>query len=216
MSALRNVQVQYPSYTLGPHKWWQEVIRQTAIGAGAEEGAVDKFLPEIVPALFKRFSSKEGYAAYNDAIPTIKYLHEQLSIYTGVISNADFRIRLALKDLGFPATLTPVILSEEAGVEKPSMDIFHACLDIVNKDLLPSHESPIKPEECLHVGDELKCDYKGALDAGMNALLLRRLGQYGEQAHKEPDENLKDVTVISDLSSVIAFTKQIYMGRGSG
>ena len=58
-----------------------------------------------------------------------------------------------LKDLSFPDSLQPVVLSEEEGVEKPSKQIFMKALDLVNGDLRA--ESSIQPEECLHIGDEL-------------------------------------------------------------
>ena len=57
-----------------------------------------------------------------------------------------------LKDLSFPDSLQPVVLSEEEGIEKPSEQIFMRALDLVNGDL--KMES-IRPEECLHIGDEL-------------------------------------------------------------
>jgi len=58
-----------------------------------------------------------------------------------------------LKDLSFPDSLQPVVLSEEEGIEKPSKQIFMKALELVNGDL--KTESTIRPEECLHIGDEL-------------------------------------------------------------
>lgn len=52
-----------------------------------------------------------------------------------------------LRDLDIASYLHPIILSEEAGIEKPSSEIFlRACAGI----------EPVKPEECVHVGDELQ------------------------------------------------------------
>jgi FMN phosphatase YigB (HAD superfamily) len=56
-----------------------------------------------------------------------------------------------LKDLGFPEYMVPIILSEEEGVEKPGIDIFHRTLKRVNE----MHGSDIREDECLHIGDEL-------------------------------------------------------------
>lgn len=58
-----------------------------------------------------------------------------------------------LKDLCFPNTLQPIVLSEE-GVEKPALEIFAKTLELVNrdKDLI---QNPIHPKQCLHIGDEL-------------------------------------------------------------
>lgn len=100
--ALKEVQVERPAYVQGVDPWWSEVIRRTALGAGADRRgeatttfikkksrrtpsrkwqkpiflfcflptALDESLTEIVPKLLKRFSSAEGYAAFEDALPT--------------------------------------------------------------------------------------------------------------------------------------------------
>lgn len=47
-------------------------------------------------------------------------------------------------------------------------------------------------------------DYKGALNAGLKALLLRRLGLDGEQAHRSSDDEALDgVEAVEDLNEVI-------------
>ena len=46
-------------------------------------------------------------------------------------------------------------------------------------------------------------DYNGATDAGLEALLLRRLGPEGEEAHKEEDEDLTGVRTIGSLSEIV-------------
>ncbi|KAF8633393.1 hypothetical protein AX17_004564 [Amanita inopinata Kibby_2008] len=159
-------------------------------------------LPTIVPRLLTRFSSKEGYKAFDDAIPALNYLHDRLGVFTAVISNADSRIRSVIEDLDFPASLDPIILSEEEGVEKPGREIFDRGIQAVSKQHLQSQQ-PLQPSECLHVGDELVCDYEGAKRAGMQALLLRRPGSEGDQAHKDENESLQGVGVVRGLDEVI-------------
>lgn len=160
-------------------------------------------MKRIVPQLLQRFSSREGYRAFNDAIPTLQLLTTELGVRTAVVSNADARIRLALKDLGFPASLCPIVLSEEAGAHKPSREIFQHMLSQVNSN----SEIPITPEDCLHVGDEFDCDYQGALDAGMNGLLLQRVGQEVEYAHKAPQGSLDGVHVVHNLHEVVRWVR---------
>ena len=58
-----------------------------------------------------------------------------------------------LQDLNFPDFLQPVVLSEEEGIEKPSKQIFMKALELINGGL--KTESIIRPQECLHIGDEL-------------------------------------------------------------
>ncbi|KAJ7287432.1 HAD-like domain-containing protein [Mycena rebaudengoi] len=161
-AALHQLQAEKPIYGQDVSSWWSEVIRRTAIGAGAEingkYATVEASMPMIVPRLMASFSSKEGYKAFDDAVPALHTLHEDMQVRTAVVSNADSRIHSVLADLEFP---------ESEGVEKPAAEIFLRALRQVNSELEPSNE-------CVHVGDELECDYNGARKAGMNALLLRR------------------------------------------
>jgi hypothetical protein len=89
--ALKQLQAEKPAYHghNGAQGWWEEVIRQTAIGAGADpqgsykyltfyshlkststsSSAVNSSLQEIVPRLMARFSSREGYKLFDDSLP---------------------------------------------------------------------------------------------------------------------------------------------------
>ncbi|PPQ97387.1 LOW QUALITY PROTEIN: hypothetical protein CVT26_006621 [Gymnopilus dilepis] len=227
--ALRAIQKKHPSYEKGARNWWREVIRRTAVDAGANEqrkalglttsssplttqaanSPLNAHLDEIVDTLMTRFSSRAGYKAFDDAIPIIRQLQENMNIRTAVLSNGDSRIRAVLTDLEFPKYLKPIILSEEEGVEKPSQEIFDRTLYAINKDASTSQEQ-IHPSQCLHVGDELNCDFHGAKRAGWNALLIRRKGPEGDQEHKEANEDLADVQTVNDLYSVVHWVQENY------
>ncbi|KAG6845899.1 hypothetical protein H0H87_000705 [Tephrocybe sp. NHM501043] len=197
--AFRSLEKEQPVYAKGSRIWWSQVIRRTALGAGADKKILDSSLHLIVPRLLDRFSSREGYRAFDDAITVVRSLRA-LSIRTAVISNADSRIRSVLQDLEFPASLRPIVLSEEEGVEKPSPEIFLRALSAINSRL--KQEDYISPEQCLHVGDELDADYNGAHAAGMKALLLRRVG-HEDKAHKGSGHLKRDdVAVVEDLYAV--------------
>jgi len=190
-TALKRVQAERPSYAQGHEAWWGEVIRRTAVGAGAPSEAVEDALPEIVPRLLKRFSSKDGYRLFDDALPTLKKCRE-LGMKTGLVSNADSRMLEVLADLDALDHLDPVLISEAEGVEKPDAAMFErACA-----------RAGVLPAEALHIGDELECDYYGAEKAGLTGLLLRRSGPEGEAEHKEEDEDLRGrgVKTVASLS----------------
>lgn len=199
-TALKAVQKELPAYQHGAPLWWAEVIKRTALGAGADAQRLDASLHEIVPTLLKRFSSREGYRAFEDALPTISKLRDA-GVDVGIISNGDMRFRLTLEDLGFPEDLRPFVLSEEAAVEKPDPEIYQRTIEEYNR--LHPEEQELGPENCLHVGDELECDFHGAKKARFEARLLRRPGPDGEQERKEPDEDLTTVEVIRGLGEVL-------------
>ncbi|KAG1737629.1 HAD-like domain-containing protein [Suillus lakei] len=196
--ALTQVQKAKPAYQgdSGAEGWWSEVIKRTAIGAGANPQAVDSSLPQIVPSLMERFSSRQGYKLFHDSLPVLRRLH-QMNIRTALISNTDTRMLSVLKDLEIAPYLDPILLSEEVGTEKPDINIFRLAF---SKQLIP--------KQGIHVGDELESDYHGARAAGMHALLLRRNRPEGDGERKEEDENLQGVQVVNDLWGVIKWVEQ--------
>ncbi|KAJ3553103.1 hypothetical protein NM688_g3796 [Phlebia brevispora] len=193
----RSFKIDKPAYQSGAEGWWGEVIRRTAIGAGADPAAVDKSLGQIVPRLLKRFGSREGYRLFDDTLPCLKQLHA-MNIRTGLVSNTDVRMRAVLEDLQVLPLLDPVLLSEEQGVEKPSAEMFRRARE----------RAGVQLGEIVHVGDELKADYYGAKAFGVSALLLRRPGPDGEGEMKEEDEDLTTVDVVPSLLQVVEWVKE--------
>ncbi|KAG2146485.1 HAD-like domain-containing protein [Suillus bovinus] len=191
--ALSQVQKENPTYqgNSGAEGWWSEVIKRTAIGAGANQQAVDSSLPQIVPSLMERFSSRQGYKLFHDSLPVLRRLHH-MNIRTALISNTDTRMFSVLKDLEIAPYLGSILLSEAVGIEKPSAEIF----------------LPMEMQDSVHVGDELESDYRGARAAGMHALLLRRAGPEGDGERKEEGENLQGVQVVNDLWGVVKWVER--------
>ncbi|KAJ7217956.1 HAD hydrolase subfamily IA REG-2-like protein [Mycena pura] len=191
-TALRQLQVEKPLYGGDTTAWWSEVIRRTALGAGAEPKALDASLSLIVPRLMSSFSTKEAYKSFDNSLDVLHALHHDLGVHTAVVSNADSRMLAVLKDLNFPTSLTPIILSELEGVEKPSPEIFQLLLQRVNSRVEP----PITPAECVHVGDELQRDGLGARNAGMNALLLKSRGGEDPFSLEVPIQTVENMSEI--------------------
>ncbi|KAI0645440.1 HAD hydrolase subfamily IA REG-2-like protein [Trametes meyenii] len=202
-TALKQVQREQPVYRGGAEEWWGDVIRRTAVGAGADPKAVDASLGEIVPRLLARFSSRQGYKLYDDSLPTLKKLKD-MGLYTGLISNTDARMRAVIEDLDLLPQLDTILLSEEEGIEKPSHEIFRRAWKRLG----------VKASETVHVGDELDCDYHGAKASGLEALLIRRPGPEGDEERKEPGEDLTDVTVVPSLARVVDWVQRQNQRRG--
>ncbi|KAJ6499205.1 HAD-like domain-containing protein [Mycena sanguinolenta] len=198
--AIGQLRTEKPVYGNDSNAWWSEVIRRTALGAGAEPKVLEKSLTSITPRLMKMFSSKDGYKlAFDDSLSSVVHaLHNELGVQTAVVSNGDSRFVSVLQDLDFPDYLKPIILSESEGIEKPSPKIFHSLLHQINVEL----ETPITPAECVHVGDELVCDYYGAQSAGLHALLLNRPGNQRD-AVVVP----KSVDVVDTMDDVLQWVR---------
>lgn len=83
---------------------------------------------------------------------------------TGVVSNADGRVRALLESAGLAPHLEIVIDSAEVGVEKPDPRIFFAATERLG----------VAPGDCAFVGDIWEIDVVGARGAGMHPILIGR------------------------------------------
>ncbi|KAI4286180.1 MAG: hypothetical protein L6R38_000076 [Xanthoria sp. 2 TBL-2021] len=190
----------YPNYGkaagMDPRQWWANVIHST-FSAFLTNGTT---VPdELVASLFRRFSSREGYRLYDDVMPFFKQLHDWRStasasrsdlsrVQVGIISNSDGqRVSSILDSFGICVNETGhdsaavkstkcydidwVVTSFDSGHEKPSREIFDAA-----KALSASISGG--DSEYLHVGDSIKEDYYGALEAGWQSVILDRDGKH--------------------------------------
>lgn len=152
---------------------------------------------------------------YDDVTPFFEQLREWRKdssaarpgppeIEIGIISNSDNRVPSILASLGISTSLRRygsgivesrdhsdigwVLMSYDVGIEKPDRGIFDAA-----RALSPS--STASEKLCLHIGDSIKEDYRGALEAGWDAVLLDRDGKH-EGAVPEADRvtNLATLT----------------------
>lgn len=91
-----------------------------------------------------------------------------MGLVLGVVSNADGRVEQFLTEAGLRPYLDFVVDSALVGVEKPDPRIFELALQ----------RAGVAPDETLHVGDICSVDVAGARRAGIEAILLDRLGLY--------------------------------------
>lgn len=92
-----------------------------------------------------------------------------IRIGVGTDMTTDWQLK-KLDVLGLLDLVDFVVTSEEAEAEKPAKPFF----DIVLQ------RAGCQPEECLFIGDNLKKDVQGAMDAGMHAWWFRPDGKEAE------------------------------------
>lgn len=90
---------------------------------------------------------------------------------TAVISNADGKIDIVLRQCAIADCFDSVTDSGKLGHEKPHPAIFEAALHAMKAD----------PAESLYVGDVYSVDYVGATNAGMQAVLFDVAGTYRDR-----------------------------------
>ena len=170
-------------------------------GVGEPDGR--RFWHALVHATFEQIALPDDFEAFFDELywlfsrPTVWRLYpECLTVlqtlrqrgYTvGIISNWDIRLLDLLHGLGVMDYVQHVSISAVVGWEKPHGSIFTHALDAVG----------VAPARAVHVGDSLHADVRGARQAGMQPLWLRR----DSDAHRDGAQD--DGEVIHDLNGVL-------------
>jgi len=92
-------------------------------------------------------------------------------LVTGVISNSNGSVRLALERAGLAPHLDFVIDSTVVGIAKPDPRVFHLGLE----------RAGVTATEAVYVGDSYHVDVLGARHVGMGAVLFDPGGLWGER-----------------------------------
>lgn len=167
----------------------------------------------MIEELLHRFSTKEGYAIYPDALNLFIALRiakrstpENADWPWGrtlvtVVSNSDDRIITVLESLGLSigkgGDIENVVLSYDVGAEKPDARMFEWAARSAPEDVVK-----------VHVGDDVEKDAVAAMQArdGWYGVLLDRERKYEEwnadQEHHGLVKLERDVHVITVLDSL--------------
>ena len=158
--------------------FWTEYERLLLRAAGHD---VTPELASQVWAAVRRF--KADYALFDDVIPALSELRKH-DIAIGMLSNLHRDLYGLCERLGVASYFDFILTSQEAGSEKPDPGIFLIALD----------RAGARPDEAIHVGDQVYSDVVGAMRVGIRPLLLDRYGFAGD---------MKDITRIESLTEVV-------------
>ncbi|HET7095200.1 MAG TPA: HAD-IA family hydrolase, partial [Thermomicrobiales bacterium] len=127
------------------------------------------------------------YRLFDDVMPTLLRLRAH-GIKTAVVSNADADVTVTCIHFAFADRMDLIVTSALVGYEKPDPRTFRAAFEPLGVD----------PARALHVGDQPKSDIVGALDVGMQAVLLDRYTRHPDS----PVPTVPTLTAVADLISV--------------
>ena len=148
-------------------EWWRTLVGRVVREAGLAGVLSGRVFDEYFDRLFDHFTTANAWQTYADAAVSLASLREK-GLLTGLITNYDTRVKAVLDAVGLSSLLDSVTIPAVAGSAKPSRGIFaHA---------LAAHG--LDASSAVYVGDSLEEDYRGALDAGLGALLLDREGRH--------------------------------------
>lgn len=166
----------------GEEGYWEDLVAEVMAACGVESHRV----PPIA-AFRAAFASPESWRVY-DEVPAILASLRGSGYELAVLSNWDSQLPLLLRRLGLHQHFTKIFVSATAGVEKPAGRFFE----------MAAGRMGASPGEVLHIGDRLREDYFGAVQAGMSALWLDRRGNgTGREIGVDPAH------VIRSLSGVV-------------
>ncbi len=134
----------------------------------------------------------EGFkeiSTWSDVLPETPGVLEclkQRGYFLGVISNSLGLIEEQLRRAGLAAYFGFILDSHYVGVEKPHPEIFQLALS----------RAGCKPSEALYVGDLYSTDIGGAQNAGLQGVLIDRVGAY-------PHAKSLRIASLSELDSIL-------------
>lgn len=159
--------------------------RPLSTGSGLE--VTEKLCLEMCDAFLDCCSSKSGVVA--GAHELMDYLRGR-GYRLHMCSNGFHEIQYKkLAACGLREYFDTVILSEDAGANKPSPFFFDYALKV----------SGARREETLMIGDNIQTDIQGALNAGIDTLLFNRWGISLEESTITPTYVVKTLEEIKEI-----------------
>jgi len=140
--------------------WWRELVGRVLDRCDVPEGAMDR--DAYFAELYDEFTEPGVWQLFPEVRAVLEALRPHYRL--GIISNFDGRLRAILEDLEIAAYFQPIVISSEAGAEKPDPWIFHRALEMAG--VIPSH--------AMHAGDDPVRDWHGAKSAGWRSFRLDR------------------------------------------
>ncbi|HSR68131.1 MAG TPA: HAD-IA family hydrolase [Acidobacteriota bacterium] len=161
-------------------EWWRQRVR-AALGKSAQDSRFNPFFDTI----YRWFATSQAWRPAEDAHEVLKQLSLR-GIRRAVVSNFDSRLEAILRELDLHRHLDEVIWSSREGAAKPDPRLFEIAL----------RRTCSQPARTLHVGDRPQDDYRGAVEAGLQALLLDPYGKYASRG-------MKTIRRLNDLIAVV-------------
>ncbi len=104
---------------------------------------------------------------FDDVLPALEQLKER-GLTLGMISNMSEDGASLTENMGLSTAIDFAVTSAEVGSAKPHPPIFLSALE----------RAGVKPEEAVHVGDQIRSDIDGASNVGIRPVLLDRDGNH--------------------------------------
>jgi putative hydrolase of the HAD superfamily len=129
----------------------------------------------------------------NDAIQTIHQIKSK-GYAIGLISDCSPEVPILWPKTPFATLVHKAVFSCEVKIKKPDPRIYQ----------LLCEQLEVEPGECLYVGDGDSSELEGALEVGMDPVLVRVPGE-GDYDRDRPSANLWNGKKVSGLSDILQY-----------
>jgi putative hydrolase of the HAD superfamily len=157
-----------PSHVPAPYsqeridRFWIDYHREVLAGC-----AIAGVAPESAEAVYRRFSASLGWRVYDDVRPLLRALRAR-GVALGIISNWTGDLEDVLHQIDLHKDFDIILDSARFGHEKPHPPIFAEAV----------RRAGTSPSHAMHVGDSIDHDVDGALQSGLQPILLDRAGRH--------------------------------------
>ena len=131
----------------------------------AEMTAVEIGIEAPAEVLTEVAERRISFNPYPESVAVLRHLRE-MGTKVFAVSNWDIELGNVLDDLGWTGYFDGVIVSAVVGIEKPETEIFEEALRV----------SGISRDRVVHVGNDPITDVQGASQAGLDTVLVDRIG----------------------------------------
>jgi len=145
----------WPTDEVRERQRWRAIVAEVFPDAADGEGLFEE--------LWRHFADPAHWSAFDDVAECWRTLADR-GIVVGLASNFDERLNGIVRGLPPLIGCERVFTSSGLGWRKPAREFFESIAAALN----------LSPYEIALVGDDLKSDYRGALQAGWQAVLLDR------------------------------------------
>ena len=161
-----------------------EYRRNAWTNALSHYGIINSMLADELGEKFKAIRNTK-HNVYPDAISCLEQLKTHVAL--GLITNGAPDIQLKkIKGSGLGRFFQSTVISGEYGVAKPDARIF-------NEVLRQLHCSAA---HALMVGDTLKTDIQGAVNAGISSVWINRDNKTNDTGELKPNYEIKDLSIL--------------------
>jgi putative hydrolase of the HAD superfamily len=140
--------------------WWRELVDRVFDEVAPQTKDLDR--DAFFEVAYEHFAEAGVWELFPETIDVLEQLRPRYRL--SMISNFDGRLRMILELLGISKYFSEVIISSEAGADKPDALIYRRALEL----------SGATAGEALHVGDDPEKDWAGAEAAGLSVFKLDR------------------------------------------